>query len=79
MGGEFYPIGRNKIKINIVTKMDPKIKFIPLMLLNWITRKAAQFLLEKLVKKATNFKVNNCICLSLILLGKFMGEKDPRR
>jgi len=51
MGGEFYPIGRNKIRINIVSKMNPKIKFVPLVLLNWISRKAAQFYLKNLSKK----------------------------
>jgi len=57
MGGAFSPIGSDKMKINLVCKVDLKIKFIPLSLINWIVRKAAQFLIDRLVKKATNFKV----------------------
>jgi len=56
MGGEFTPVGKDKMRMNIVCKVDLKIKFIPLSIINWIVRKAAQFLIDRLIKKATNFK-----------------------
>jgi len=56
MGGSFIPLGKNKIRLSLVTKMDLKIKFLPLSLINWVVRKAATFLLDRIVKKASNLK-----------------------
>jgi hypothetical protein len=39
MGAEAIPLGKDKIKFKCVLKTDPKLKFIPLNFLNWLTRK----------------------------------------
>jgi len=36
--------------------MDPKIKYLPTAVLNWMAKKTGQQLLERLLKKATHLK-----------------------
>jgi len=56
MGMEIVPMGREKIKFKAVVKMNPHVKYIPLSFINFMTRKAALTILEKLTKKAKNLK-----------------------
>jgi len=56
MGMEVIPIARNKVRVKIVQKMDPKIKYLPTSVLNWMAKKTGQQLLERLLKKATHLK-----------------------
>jgi len=53
---EITPIGKEKIRLRTITRINAHIKFIPNSLINFITRKAALHILEKLTKKAKTLK-----------------------
>jgi len=56
MGSEIIPMGKDKIRFKAVVKMNPHVKLIPLSFLNFLTRKAASLVFEKLSKKAKSLK-----------------------
>jgi len=56
MGMEIIPMGKEKIRFKAVVKMNPHVKYIPLSFINFLTRKAALTICEKLTKKAKNLK-----------------------
>jgi len=55
-GTEFTPIGKNKVRLRCITRMNAHIQLIPMSLINFMTRKAALHILEKLTKKAKSLK-----------------------
>jgi hypothetical protein len=56
MAMEIVPMGKEKIKFKSCVKMNPHVKYIPLSFINFLTRKAALTILEKLTKKAKSLK-----------------------
>jgi hypothetical protein len=56
VGVELIPLSPESTKMRIVAMFDPKIKMIPARILNWVVRKGAHYLLEKIVKSASNPK-----------------------
>jgi hypothetical protein len=55
-GTEITPIGKNKVRMRCITRMNAHIQLIPMSLINFMTRKAALHILEKLTKKAKTLK-----------------------
>jgi len=45
---EIIPLCNNKLKVTMVLKSNPKLKFIPLSLLNFLSRKTAMQIAEKI-------------------------------
>ena len=39
LGFEIKPLSYEKLKIRVVTNVDPHLKFIPMSVINWINRK----------------------------------------
>jgi hypothetical protein len=56
VGVELVPLTQEKTQMRIVAMFDPKIKFLPARFVSWIVRKGAHYLLEKIVKSASNPK-----------------------
>jgi hypothetical protein len=56
VGVELVPLTPEKTQMRIVAMFDPKIKILPARFVSWIVRKGAHYLLEKIVKSATNPK-----------------------
>lgn len=56
VGVELSPLSENKTRMRLVSTFDPKIAFIPLSLTSWVARKGASFMLDTMVKHASNLK-----------------------
>jgi len=55
-GFEIIPVGPNRTRIHGVANVNPKFSWLPASLLNFVLKKAIQFIMDRLVKKAKNFK-----------------------
>jgi hypothetical protein len=55
-GFEITPLGPNKCRIYGIANVNPKFTWLPASLLNFVLKKGMQFITDRLVKKAKNFK-----------------------
>jgi len=56
-GVELTPISKDRTKMKIVTMFDMKLKMVPKSLMNWIIKKGASYLVERIVKTAVHQNV----------------------
>jgi len=56
LGFEITPISYDRLKVRVVANVDPRMTFIPSWLLNWVVRKLAMGLFEKIITVARNLK-----------------------
>jgi hypothetical protein len=55
-GFEIIPLGENRCKLRGIANTNPKFNWLPASLLNFLFKKGMQFVLDRLIKKAKNFK-----------------------
>ena len=54
---QIEPLSETRCRIRAITNVDPHVKYIPQSIMNWLGRKFAYFLFEKMIAKAnTNFE-----------------------
>jgi hypothetical protein len=55
-GFEISPLGPNRCKLRGIANINPKFTWLPASVLNYLFKKGMQFVLDRLIKKAKNFK-----------------------
>ena len=50
------PLTENSIQVKIISNFDPKISFLPYSLLNWLVRKMAKTIFEKITEESKKFE-----------------------